>query len=108
MVIITSTGAKSWPNRHKTFWQLDGVQSNITRQFYNVVWKALDEADIPYTFHWGKINNLDRDKVRNMYGNEVDRWIQAGNQILPPAGMKLFANQTFKEWGLEYHLANHE
>ena len=81
--------------------ELDGVESDITRRFFEVVWKEMDRANIPYTFHWGKINNLDRDKVKKMYGNERDRWIKARNEILPPQSMPMFSNQTLKDWGLD-------
>ena len=81
--------------------ELDGVESNITRNFYNVVWRELDLVNIPYTFHWGKINNLDPIRTRKMYGADMDRWIAARNQILPAESKPIFTNQTLRDWGLD-------
>jgi hypothetical protein len=81
--------------------ELDGVESAITRRFYQVVWSALQEANIPYTFHWGKIGNLDPATTRAMYGQDMDRWIRARNTLLSPEGMEVFCNQTLRDWGLD-------
>lgn len=86
---------------HTLILELDGVESAITRNFYEVVWAELEKAGIPYTFHMGKIGNLDPVKMRKIYGADVDRWIAARNKLLPVASMNLFNNQTLKDWGLD-------
>ena len=48
--------------------ELDCAESNTTRNFYNAVWNELEARNIPYTFHWGKIHNLDEAKTKKMYG----------------------------------------
>jgi hypothetical protein len=80
--------------------ELDGVESGGTRNFYTKVWSELQNAGIPFTFHWGKVNNLDAAMTRTMYGNDMDKWISARNQLLPPESQQIFNNQTIVNWGL--------
>ena len=42
---------------HTCIVELDGVESDITRKFYDVVWHELITRNIPHTFHWGKISD---------------------------------------------------
>jgi hypothetical protein len=37
--------------------ELTGAGSPRTRAFYDRVWAALHAADVPFTQHWGKVNN---------------------------------------------------
>jgi hypothetical protein len=81
--------------------ELDGVESTITRNFYELVWNELEARNIPYTFHWGKINDLDEAKLKKMYPGDFDQWIQARNKILPPSSLKVFNSPTLSDWGLD-------
>ena len=81
--------------------ELDGAESNITRNFYNAVWNELEARNIPYTFHWGKIHNLDVAKTRKMYGAAIDKWIEQRNKIMSPETMKIFNTQALKDCGLD-------
>jgi hypothetical protein len=45
--------------------ELDGVESRTSRNFFEKVWNRLEELNIPYTLHWGKINfNLTPQRVQ--------------------------------------------
>lgn len=81
--------------------ELDGAFSDATQKFYTAVWKRLDEEEIPYTFHWGKINELDPERISRMYGKDANTWIAARNKLLDKAGRKVFANQLLQQWGLD-------
>ncbi|HET6766001.1 MAG TPA: FAD-binding protein [Chitinophagaceae bacterium] len=81
--------------------ELDGAESNITRNFYAAVWNELETRNIPYTFHWGKIHNLDELKTRKMYGAAFDNWIEQRNKIMSPETMKIFNTQSLKDCGLD-------
>jgi len=81
--------------------ELDAVASSETDKFYAAVWKEMDAANIPYTFHWGKINNLANADLSKMYGPGRASWIKARNSLLPPASLNLFNNQLLKDWGLD-------
>ena len=81
--------------------ELDCADSSSTRSFYNAVWAELEARNIPYTFHWGKIHNLDEAKTRKMYGAAFDKWIEQRNKILSPVTMKVFNTQSLKDCGLD-------
>ena len=81
--------------------ELDGIESTITRNFYKTVWNELAARNIPYTFHWGKINDLDETKLKSMYPGNVDKWITVRNKILPPSSLKVFNSPTLSAWGLD-------
>lgn len=83
--------------------ELDGVFSNRTSSFYQAVWKRLEAEQIPFTCHWGKMNELDINRIRMMYGADADRWIAARNKLFAgdAAGMKVFTNPILQTWGLD-------
>ena len=81
--------------------ELDGVFSDATSNFYRAVWQRLDDENIPYTVHWGKVNELNFDRINRMYGAAADAWIAARNKLLDPASMKVFTNPLLQEWGLD-------
>lgn len=81
--------------------ELDAAFSKKTLAFFSEVWKKLDEENIPFTFHWGKINELDPDRLSRMYGPNMDTWIQARNTLLDPDTRKVFSNALIRSWGLD-------
>ena len=83
--------------------EMDGIDGNAARKFYTAVWNKMEELDIPYTLHWGKINfNLDADLVRNMYGEiAVNSWIDARNELMSIPSMGVFSNDFLKTCGLD-------
>lgn len=81
--------------------ELDGIVSAGTRNFYNAVWNELDVRNIPYTFHWGKINNLTPARTKKLYGASMDKWIEQRNRLMPADSMKVFNTQSLKDWGLD-------
>ena len=82
--------------------ELDGIESSITRHFYEIVWDELEKRNIPYTFHWGKIGSLTPSRLQAMYGSAViNKWIQARNELLSPDTLRIFNSETLAEWGLD-------
>jgi FAD binding domain len=81
--------------------ELDGIFSSETDKFYRAVWKRLDDEKIPYTFHWGKENEINPDKMKTMYGKKTDSWIAARNKLLKPEMIKVFNNPLIAKWGLD-------
>jgi hypothetical protein len=81
--------------------ELDCAESNTTRNFYSAIWNELEARNIPYTFHWGKIHNLDEVKTRKMYGAAFDKWIEQRNKIMSSETMKVFNTQSLKDCGLD-------
>jgi hypothetical protein len=88
---------------HTCVLELDGPRSRRTMTFYRRVWKSLDHAGIPYTFHWGKMNNLDAQRVRAMYGETaIEQWRMARHTLLDAAASRaVFTNQFVRDLGLD-------
>ena len=82
---------------------MDGVDSKAARQFYEAIWNRLEEKNIPYTLHWGKINfNLNKTRVKNMYGTaQVNAWIEARNTLLTNEVATVFSNKFIERCGLD-------
>jgi hypothetical protein len=83
--------------------ELDGVDSSLTRDFFQTVWDRLEDLNIPFTIHWGKINfGLDAQRVRNMYGDAiVDKWIDSRHQLLDEETRQVFTNKFMENCGLD-------
>ncbi len=83
--------------------EMDGVDGNKAREFYEAVWNKFEQEGIAYTLHWGKINfNLNENRVKKMYGtNEVKSWIDARNQLLSIPVLQVFNNKFIEQCGLD-------
>ena len=83
--------------------ELDGVESKTCRNFLEIFWKRLEELNIPYTLHWGKLNfNLNKKRLRHMYGDAVvDKWITCRHKLLDEDTRKVFTNSFMKKCGLD-------
>jgi FAD/FMN-containing dehydrogenase len=81
--------------------ELDAVQSDTTQQFYSEVWNRLEQLDIPFTFHWGKMNELNPTRMNSMYGNNLNRFLAARTKLVDPDTIKIFSNDAMKQWGID-------
>ena len=81
--------------------ELDAAFSDETYAFYTAVWQKLEDEKIPFTFHWGKINELDFTRISHMYGDDVKTWLTARNKLLDADSRKVFTNATLTKWGLD-------
>jgi hypothetical protein len=83
--------------------EMDGVDGETTRRFYEAVWNRLEQDNIPYTLHWGKINfNLNPTRLQQMYGNTaVQAWLDARNALLDPQTLNVFNNPFITQCGLD-------
>jgi hypothetical protein len=82
--------------------EVDALNSPKARQFAQRLWIALEDADIPFTMHWGKFNSfLNKTRVREMYGENVDKWIASRETLLENAKVReVFTNAFLKSVGL--------
>jgi hypothetical protein len=81
--------------------EIDGPDTGDTREFYRQVWRGLEQAGVPFTFHWGKLHELDAAGVQAMYGDAVDRWLEARRQLLDPALREVFSSPWLAGLGLD-------
>jgi len=71
-----------------------------TTAFYNAIWNALEANNIPYTLHWGQMNNFTPDRVKKMYGAAFDTWLQCRQTLLDAAAQARFSNPFLESCGL--------
>jgi hypothetical protein len=83
--------------------EMDGVDSKTSRNFFTKMWDKLDELNIPFTLHWGKINfGLDATRVEKMYGSpNISKWKACRNSLLSVDARKVFTNDFMKRCGLD-------
>jgi FAD/FMN-containing dehydrogenase len=82
--------------------EFDSFEANSTWNFYHALWKELDREGISYTFHWGKVNNLNAEKIRTMYGDKVNEWISARLELIPQKMLPIFTNEFMINNGLDH------
>ncbi len=82
--------------------EIDGIDSDITRNFFSMVCDALEANHIAYTIHWGKLNYpLNKQRVLQMYGaGKVQSWLNCRAQLLSPEVQKVFTNDFMMQCGL--------
>lgn len=87
--------------------ELDGVFSKHTIDFCEAFWDTLEAESIPFTFHWGKILKLTKERLRSMYSDDhVDRWIAARNKLMQQKDcMQVFTNEMMTELGLDVYVS---
>ena len=58
--------------------ELDAVDTRLTHKFYKLFWNKLNEQNIAFTIHWGKINDyLNKPNLRKMYGQaKINSWLK--------------------------------
>jgi FAD/FMN-containing dehydrogenase len=85
--------------------EMDGPWSARTQAACEQAWEQLSHANnpIPYTFHWGKVNNLDDQRVRAMYGNRIGTWLAARHRLIgsdPVLLSRVLANRFLRQLNL--------
>jgi len=80
---------------------IDGVDSQRARAYFQAAADRLEAQGIPFTQHWGKVNSYTPERVKRAYGANADRWIAARRRILPdPLDRTLFDNDYLRGLGL--------
>jgi hypothetical protein len=80
---------------------LAGVNMTEMHQFYNSAWEEIKKSGIPFTQHWGKVNNYDAGNVQKAFGNDVDAWKKHRSDILGDY-CSVFENELIRRCGLDY------
>ena len=82
--------------------ELPAAASARTTSYYERSFRALEDANISYTLHWGQMNNFNPDSVRRMWGSGVDAWLGARERLLPTSADRFRFSSPFTEsCGLE-------
>jgi len=83
--------------------ELDGLDSNANHNFFKSLINRLEDHSIPYSFHWGKLNEpLNEDRTLAIYGKEkLKTWKQSRTQLLSPEARAVFVNEFMERCGLD-------
>jgi hypothetical protein len=81
--------------------EFNAAFNSDTTAFYQSVWTALTTAGIPYTLHWGQMNNFTPAIVRGMYGTAIDTWLACRNRLMSPAAQRVFSSDFLISTGLD-------
>jgi hypothetical protein len=79
---------------------LDGVYSKRTLRVIERVRQRFETAALPFTQHWGKLNELTPARVRASHGANVDEWRRVRRMLLGPSERRLFASAMLERAGL--------
>jgi hypothetical protein len=87
---------------HTCIVELDGLDNKDSTIFRSEVVKAFDDAALPFTFHWGKLNqDLSPERLRASYGDAaVDSWLSARATLLSAQCADVFTNPFLERVGL--------
>lgn len=80
--------------------EMTGAGGACTADFYDRAWAALSARQIPFTLHWGKVNDTARDNIHARWGGAVDDWISARHKFLSATGRHMFTNDLLTKTGL--------
>lgn len=81
--------------------EVDGLNTPRMWDYARAVWNKLEQEGIPFTMHWGKFNDfLTKPRLQNMYGTNLDKWIQSREQLLTPEVRQVFTNEFLRNVGL--------
>jgi len=81
--------------------ETDALSTQGTMQAIPSFWAALDQANIPYTLHWGQKLREDAAWVQKAYGPALPGWLAQRHAWLPtPQARRLFSNDVLDTLGL--------
>ncbi|GHN01058.1 hypothetical protein WSM22_25470 [Cytophagales bacterium WSM2-2] len=83
--------------------ELDSVFSNESMNFYTNFWNEMIKQGIPFTFHWGKLLDLNKTTLRTMYTDaKVESWLSARYAVMKDvASMHVFTNDFMRQISLD-------
>ncbi|HLL54243.1 MAG TPA: FAD-binding protein [Myxococcaceae bacterium] len=80
--------------------EFQAAYSDTSTALYNFIWAELQRRNIPYTLHWGQMNNFTPQLVRSMYGSAMDSWISSRAALMDPQSRTVFNSPFLRTTGL--------
>jgi hypothetical protein len=85
-----------------TYIEFPSLGSSDTTLIHRAVWRALWNAKIPFTCHWGQEYGMNPVSVRNYFGSRVGHWKTARQVLLPSlAARTVFTNPLIEQLDLD-------
>jgi FAD/FMN-containing dehydrogenase len=77
------------------------VASDRSREAYERIWDALEQQQIPHTFHWGQCMRPNFQQLQQAFGDRLQQWLGARRDFLRQQGRRTFANDLLRSWGID-------
>jgi hypothetical protein len=81
--------------------ELPSVRNDNVLSIYQRIWDGLDDADVPYTCHWGQLHAMTPDRLARYFGGRADAWKKARAKLLDPIARQVFGAPILAEVGLD-------
>ena len=79
---------------------IDGLDGKSTRQMMAAGIAAMRSAGIPHAEHWGKLNQLTAQSVRDSYGPNLEAWMKARTDLLDRDSEYVFGSAFLDRLGM--------
>jgi hypothetical protein len=79
---------------------IDGLEGKATRRMMAAGIAAMRDAGIPHAEHWGKLNQLTAQSVRDSYGDGLETWMRARTDLLDREGEYVFGSAFLDRLGM--------
>ncbi|KAB7647546.1 FAD-binding protein [Polymorphobacter fuscus] len=79
---------------------IDGLDSKATRTLMAAGVAAMRANGIPHAEHWGKLNQLTAQSVRDSYQGDLERWMKARTDLLDRDGEYCFGSAFLDRLGM--------
>src|SRR4029079_4512004 len=87
---------------HTCVFEMDGLDSKGNHNVFNNVIVRMETNNIPYSIHWGKLNEpLNKDRIAAIYGDKLRTWKQSRAQLLSEETRNVFVNPFMQKCGLD-------
>jgi len=87
---------------HTCVFEMDGLDSKGNHNVFNNVIGRMETNNIPYSIHWGKLNEpLNKDRIAAIYGDKLRTWKQSRAQLLSEETRNVFVNPFMQKCGLD-------
>ncbi len=86
--------------------EIVGVRTFSYLKTYRRIWEKLENAGIPFTYHWGQLQRwgenpaASRERISQVFGSRLHDWLTARRKFLPNSGRYTFSGPLLKESGL--------
>ena len=80
--------------------EMGGINTADAMKIFDRCWKALDEARIPFTCHWGQQGGHTPARIQGYFGHNAQKWRTAREEMLTVAAREVFASNMLASAGL--------
>jgi hypothetical protein len=81
--------------------ELPSVRNEGTLAIFRSLFDEIEAEGLPYTCHWGQLHGMNPQRLRTWFGDRVDRWKQARDELLDADGKAVFSAPILAEVGLD-------